>query len=208
MSLESTLAAVGIVPVVVLDDAADAQPLGRALVSGGLPVAEVTLRTPAALKSIAAMAEIEGLVVGAGTVTSAEQVDQAIDVGATFVVSPGLSRAVVDRCRERGVPVLPGVATPSDIIAAQELGLDIVKFFPAQAYGGATTVKALSAPFAGMRFVPTGGINLGNVGEYFALPSVLAVGGSWMVEKSMIAQGQWERLEEEIRGAAALVRTR
>lgn len=194
---------VRIVPVVVLHDAHDAEPLGKALVAGGLPVAEVTFRTAAAAESIRAMSGIEGLVVGAGTVLNPEQVDEAVAAGATFIVSPGLRRDVVLAARAAGVPVLPGAVTPSEIMAAQELGLDTVKFFPAGVYGGAPAIKALSAPFGGMRFVPTGGVSASNLSDYLSLACVPAVGGSWMVPVDAIHEGAYDRVSELCRDAVA-----
>ncbi|WP_433046831.1 bifunctional 4-hydroxy-2-oxoglutarate aldolase/2-dehydro-3-deoxy-phosphogluconate aldolase [Dactylosporangium sp. CS-033363] len=181
-----------IVPVVVLDDAASAEPLADALVAGGLPIAEVTFRTAAAAGAIARMSRHGGVVVGAGTVTTPDQVDQAVAAGATFVVSPGLSAAVVRRCRFHGVPALPGATTATEIMAALELGVDVLKFFPAGTSGGAAAVAALSAPFPQVRFVPTGGIDASNALDYLRLPSVLAVGGSWMVPRKAIAAGDFE----------------
>jgi 2-dehydro-3-deoxyphosphogluconate aldolase/(4S)-4-hydroxy-2-oxoglutarate aldolase len=190
----TTLGRHRLVPVVVLDDAIHAGPLAQALVDGGLPVAEVTFRTDAGRDSIARMAERGDMLVGAGTVLTPEQVDLAVDAGAAYVVSPGLSRAVVDRCHERGVIALPGVVTPTEIQAALEMGLTTLKFFPARASGGAETVRALSAPFRDVRFVPTGGIDANECAEYLRLPSVLAVGGSWMVPRKTIADGDFERI--------------
>jgi 2-dehydro-3-deoxyphosphogluconate aldolase / (4S)-4-hydroxy-2-oxoglutarate aldolase len=185
-----------LIPVVVLDDPAQARPLGRALLDGGLRIAEVTLRTAGALQGIATMAGLPDLIVGAGTVLTAAQADSAIQAGARFVVSPGLSRAVVERCRTAGVPVLPGAVTATEVQGALELGLDAVKFFPAATSGGPAAIAALSAPFAGMSFVPTGGIDAGNVNEYLALPCVAAVGGSWMVPRAAIQAGDFDRIRE------------
>ncbi|BBH70335.1 ketohydroxyglutarate aldolase [Actinoplanes sp. OR16] len=173
-----------VIPVVVLDDATRAADLGRALVGGGVPIAEVTLRTPAALDAIATMARNRDLLVGAGTVLTPDQATAAAQAGARFAVCPGLSRAVVERCRMLGLPVLPGVSTATEVLAALEIGLEAVKFFPAATSGGAPAVAALAAVFADVRFVPTGGITAANAGDYLALPSVLAVGGSWMVPRS------------------------
>lgn len=192
-----------LVPVVVLDDANNAMPLAQALVDGGLPVAEVTFRTDAARDSIARMAERGDMLVGAGTVLTPVQVDLAVDAGAAFVVSPGLSRAVVERCRERGVLALPGAVTATEIQMALELGLATLKFFPAGASGGAEAVKALSAPFRAVRFVPTGGIDADNCLDYLRLPSVLAVGGSWMVPRKAIADGDFDRVRELTLAAVA-----
>ena len=192
-----------IVPVVVLHDAKDAEPLGRALIAGGLPVAEVTFRTAAAVESIRAMSAIEGLIVGAGTVLTPAQVEQAVDAGASFIVSPGLRRDVVFAAQTAGIPVLPGAVTPSEIMAAQELGLDTVKFFPANVYGGAAAIKALSAPFGSMRFVPTGGVSVLNLSDYLSLGCVPAVGGSWMVPVDAIREGAFAQVSELCAGAVA-----
>lgn len=194
---------VRIVPVVVLNDAKDAEPLGRALMAGGLPVAEVTFRTAAAADSIRAMSAVDGLIVGAGTVLNPGQVAQAVDAGAQFVVSPGLRRDVVLAAQAAGISVLPGAVTPSEIMAAQELGLDTVKFFPANVYGGAAAIKALSAPFGDMRFVPTGGVSVGNLSDYLSLWCVPAVGGSWMVPVDLIREGAFDRVSELCRDAVA-----
>ncbi|GAA1635459.1 bifunctional 4-hydroxy-2-oxoglutarate aldolase/2-dehydro-3-deoxy-phosphogluconate aldolase [Georgenia ruanii] len=202
----SALAAARLVPVVVLDDAAHAAPLAAALVAGGLPVAEVTFRTAAAADAIAAMAARGDILVGAGTVVTPAQVDQAADAGATYVVSPGLSRAVVERCRERGVLALPGAVTASEVQAALELGLDTVKFFPAGTSGGAAAIKALAAPFGQVRFVPTGGIGPANLHEYLAVPAVAAVGGSWMVPRDLVAAGDFAAITELTADAVALAR--
>lgn len=181
MDLMQTLRASRLVPVVVLEDADDALPLADALVAGGLPVAEITFRTADAEKSIRAMAARGDVLVGAGTVLTSRQVDQAVDAGASFVVSPGLSRAVVERCHERGVAVLPGAVTATEIQAALELDVSAVKFFPAGTSGGAAALRALAGPFGGVQFVPTGGIGPANALDYLSVPAVAAVGGSWMV---------------------------
>ncbi len=193
-----------LVPVVVLDDAARAGGLADALVAGGLPVAEVTFRTSAATESIAVMAGRGDMVVGAGTVLTAAQVDEAVDAGASYVVSPGLSRAVVERGHERGVVALPGAVTASEVMAALELGVTTVKFFPAATSGGAAAVKALAAPFAGVSFVPTGGIGPANLHEYLSVPSVHAVGGSWMVPRDLIAAGTFDEVQRLTADAVAL----
>jgi 2-dehydro-3-deoxyphosphogluconate aldolase/(4S)-4-hydroxy-2-oxoglutarate aldolase len=183
-----------IVPVVVLDDPAKADALGAALAEGGLPVAEATFRTPGAAAVLRRLAERDDLVVGAGTVLTDRQVDQAIEAGARFVVSPGLSAAVVRRCQDAGVPVVPGVATPSEIMAALDLGLDTVKFFPAEANGGLATIKALAAAFPQVRFMPTGGITVDSAPAYLAHSSVAAVGGSWMVAGDLLTSGRWDEV--------------
>ncbi|HLR28223.1 MAG TPA: bifunctional 4-hydroxy-2-oxoglutarate aldolase/2-dehydro-3-deoxy-phosphogluconate aldolase [Ruania sp.] len=193
-----------LVPVVVLDDAAQADPLAEALVAGGLPVAEVTFRTGAAPAAIETMAARGDILVGAGTVLTPDQVDAAVDAGASYIVSPGFSPEVVTRCQERGVLPLPGAVTATEIQAALAAGLTALKFFPAEASGGAKAIKALSAPFAGVKFVPTGGINTANLAEYTALPSVLAIGGSWMVPRSAVNDGDFETITTLTRDAVAL----
>jgi 2-dehydro-3-deoxyphosphogluconate aldolase/(4S)-4-hydroxy-2-oxoglutarate aldolase len=198
------LAARRVVPVLVLDDAARADDVAEALVTAGLPVAEVTFRTAAAADAVRAMARRRDILVGAGTVVTAAQVDEAVEAGARFVVSPGFSRSVVRRCADLDVPVLPGVSTASDVMAALEEGLSTVKFFPAEASGGLPAIRALSGPFPQVRFVPTGGIGPGNAAEYLALPSVLAVGGSWMVPGTAIRAGDVETVARLTREAVAL----
>jgi 2-dehydro-3-deoxyphosphogluconate aldolase / (4S)-4-hydroxy-2-oxoglutarate aldolase len=193
-----------LVPVVVLDDAADAHGLASALVDGGLPVAEVTFRTDAAADSIRVMADRGDLLVGAGTVITPAQVDQEVAAGARYLVSPGTSRAVVERAREHGIPVLPGAVTATEVQAALELGLDTVKFFPAGSSGGAAAIAALAAPFTGVRFVPTGGVGPANLHEYLALPSVAAVGGSWMVPRDRVRAGDVDGVRALVADAVAL----
>jgi 2-dehydro-3-deoxyphosphogluconate aldolase/(4S)-4-hydroxy-2-oxoglutarate aldolase len=198
------LAAYRLIPVVVLDDAADADPLAAALVAGGLPVAEVTFRTAAAPEGIRTMAARGDVLVGAGTVLTPAQVDAAVAAGASYVVSPGTSRAVVERCHELGVLALPGAVTATEVQAALELGLTTVKFFPAGTSGGARAIAALAAPFAGVRFVPTGGINATNLADYLALPVVAAVGGSWMVPRDRVRRGDFETVRALTADAVAL----
>jgi 2-dehydro-3-deoxyphosphogluconate aldolase/(4S)-4-hydroxy-2-oxoglutarate aldolase len=195
-----------LVPVVVLQDAADAGLLADALVAGGLPVAEVTFRTAAAADAIRVMADRGDVLVGAGTVLTAAQVDQAVAAGARYVVSPGTSRAVVERCAEHGIVALPGAVTATEVQAALELGLDTVKFFPAGTSGGAAAIKALAAPFGGVSFVPTGGISPANLAEYLAVKSVVAVGGSWMVPTDRIAAHDGSGLVDLISAAVATAR--
>lgn len=198
------LAAHRLVPVVVLDEARDAGPLADALVGGGLPVAEVTFRTAAAPDAIRAMADRGDVLVGAGTVLTPEQVDQAVAAGAAYLVSPGTSRAVVERAQEHGIPILPGAVTATEVQAALDLGLDTVKFFPARTSGGSKAIAALSAPFGGVRFVPTGGVGPANLDEYFALPCVAAVGGSWMVPRDRVRAGDLEGVRTLVTDAVAL----
>ena len=204
MTILDTLCVTRLVPVVVLDDAADAGRLGDALVDGGLPVAEVTFRTAAAADAIRVLADRGDILVGAGTVLTPDQVDQAVAAGATFVVSPGLSRAVVERCREHGVLPLPGAVTATEIQAAMELGLTTVKFFPAGASGGARAIAALAAPFGGVTFVPTGGVGPDDLGEYLSIPAVAAVGGSWMVPRDRIRAGDFDEVRRLTAQAVAL----
>jgi 2-dehydro-3-deoxyphosphogluconate aldolase/(4S)-4-hydroxy-2-oxoglutarate aldolase len=196
-----------VVPVVVLDDLAHALPLAEALTEGGLPVAEVTLRTPVAVEAIRVLAAETQLLVGAGTVISAEQVDAAVEAGADFVVSPGFSSSVVLRCAELGVPAIPGVATATEVLAALDQGLAVLKHFPAEAIGGIPALKALSGPFPDVRFVPTGGVSPANLADYLAAPSVVAVGGSWMVAPDLVANGDFasiRRLTSEAVTLAAM----
>ena len=193
-----------LVPVVVIDDAAHADPLAQALVDGGLPVAEVTFRTAAAPDAIRAMADRGDVLVGAGTVLTPRQVDEAVAAGASYVVSPGTSRAVIERCAERGVLALPGAVTATEVQAALELGVSTVKFFPAGTSGGPKAIAALAAPFVGLTFVPTGGVGPANLGEYLALPSVAAVGGSWMVPRDLVAAGDLTLVRDLVADAVAL----
>ncbi|WP_340537325.1 bifunctional 4-hydroxy-2-oxoglutarate aldolase/2-dehydro-3-deoxy-phosphogluconate aldolase [Nocardioides sp. GXZ039] len=202
--LDQLLGGHRVVPVVVFDDAARADDLGAAMVAGGLPVAEVTFRTPEAGAVLRALAARGDLIVGAGTVITAAQVDQAKEAGATFVVSPGLSASVVRRCQEVGLPVLPGVCTASEIIAALDLGVDVVKFFPAEAYGGLGTIKALAAAFPQVRFVPTGGITAASAPSYLAHPAIAALGGTWMVAPDLLAAGEWDEVTARCAAAVAL----
>ncbi|MEU5742474.1 bifunctional 4-hydroxy-2-oxoglutarate aldolase/2-dehydro-3-deoxy-phosphogluconate aldolase [Streptomyces tendae] len=194
-----------VVPVVVVDDLADAVPLARALVAGGLPAIEVTLRTPVALDAIRAIAgEVPGAVVGAGTVVTAAQVREVVAAGARFLVSPGWTDALLEAMRASGVPFLPGVSTTSEVVALLERGVREMKFFPAEAAGGTAYLKALAAPLPQARFCPTGGISPASAPEYLALPNVVCVGGSWMLPKDAVANGDWGRVEALAREAAAL----
>ena len=176
------LQALQLIPVVALERAADAEPLADALCAGGLPCAEIMLRTEAALDSLRALAGREAFLLGAGTVHSAEQAAAAVDAGAQFVVTPGFNPRTVMWCQENQIPVFPGIATPTDLELALEHGVETVKFFPAETLGGVNTLKVFSGPYGQMHFIPTGGIHAGNLADYLALPSVLACGGSWMVK--------------------------
>lgn len=194
-----------VVPVVVLEDAADAVPLARALVAGGLPAIEVTLRTAAALDAIGAIAaEVPDAVVGAGTVISGRNVSDTIAAGARFLVSPGWTDRLLDAMKASGVPFLPGVSTTSEVVALLERGVTEMKFFPAEAAGGTAYLKALSAPLPQARFCPTGGISLASAPSYLALPNVGCVGGSWMVPADAVAAKDWARVERLASEAAAL----
>ncbi|HEY8533735.1 MAG TPA: bifunctional 4-hydroxy-2-oxoglutarate aldolase/2-dehydro-3-deoxy-phosphogluconate aldolase [Micromonospora sp.] len=204
--LIGVLAESRILPVVVLDDAQDAVPLSSALRAGGLRCIEVTFRTAAAPDAIRAISQDPELIVGAGTVLAPDQVDRAVDSGARFVVTPGFGPAVVRRCQELGVPVFPGVATATEIQMALEAGVEIVKFFPAEQLGGPAMIKALSAPFRSVRFIPTGGVNADNLADYLALPAVLAVGGTWMVAPHLVAARQWDEITELAAAAVAAAR--
>lgn len=195
-----------IVPVVVIDNADDARELARSLAGAGLPLAEVTFRTTAAPEAIAAMVKEEpAMLVGAGSVLNVEQVKQALDAGAKFIVSPGLGRKVVEYCLGQRVPVTPGVATPTEISAATEMGLEVVKFFPAEAMGGLGYLRAVSAPFPSMRFIPTGGIDETNILAYLAHPKVIACGGSWMVKQDLIAHHRFDEIGRLASRAVSLV---
>ncbi|GGS74449.1 bifunctional 4-hydroxy-2-oxoglutarate aldolase/2-dehydro-3-deoxy-phosphogluconate aldolase [Streptomyces griseoviridis] len=197
-----------VVPVVVVGDVADAVPLARALVAGGLPAIEVTLRTPAALGAIAAIAaEVPEAVVGAGTVITPAQVDEAVAAGARFLVSPGWTDTLLTAMRASGVPFLPGVSTTSEVVALLERGVREMKFFPAEAAGGTAYLKALASPLPQARFCPTGGIGPGSAPEYLALPNVGCVGGSWMLPANAVAGRDWGRVEELAREAAELRRS-
>ncbi len=188
---------IGIVPVVALDDAKDARPLAKALCEGGLSCAEITFRTAAAEEAIKIMtAEFPDMLIGAGTVLTTQQVDKAISAGAKFIVSPGFNPNTVKYCLEKDIPVVPGCSSPSDIEQALELGLDVVKFFPAEAAGGLKMIKAMSAPYGGVKFMPTGGINTSNLTQYLDFNKIIACGGSWMVDKALIKEGNFEAIKE------------
>lgn len=186
---------IGIVPVIAIEDANDAVKLAKALIDGGLPCAEVTFRTAAAEASIKAMTEAyPEMLVGAGTVLTKEQVDRAVNAGAKFIVSPGLNPEIVKYCVDKNIPVCPGCANPSDIEQAIALGLDTVKFFPAEAAGGLNMIKAMSAPYTNMKFMPTGGINANNLNDYLAFKKIIACGGSWMVKSDLIKAGAFDKI--------------
>lgn len=196
-----------IVPVVKLDRASDAQPLCQALCEGGLPVAEITFRTDAAEESIRIAAKaFPEMMIGAGTIVNTEQAKRAVDAGAKFLVSPGLSPSVTQWALDHEILIFPGTCTPSEIMTAMDYGLSVVKFFPASQYGGLSTIKALAAPFPSIRFMPTGGINAENINDYLKFDKIIACGGSWMVKDSLINEGSFDKIRELTAQAAALVK--
>ena len=195
-----------IVPIISIDSAESANPLGDALMAGGLPIAEVTLRTDAAEAAIRTLARRGDLLVGAGTVLSADMAKRAVDAGATFLVTPGFNPRTVKWAVENGVPIVPGTATPTDMEMALDHGVTVVKYFPAEALGGVKTLKVIAGPFSMMRFVPTGGISAEQVEQYLAFPKVLAVGGSWMVTKELVSAGRFEEVERLTRVGCGLAR--
>jgi 2-dehydro-3-deoxyphosphogluconate aldolase/(4S)-4-hydroxy-2-oxoglutarate aldolase len=197
-----------IVPVVALDSASDALPLGEALLAGGLPLAEITFRTAAAEESIRLLAGKSDLLVGAGTVLNVETVKRAVGAGAKFIVSPGFNPKVVRYCVEQNIPITPGTATPTEIEMALDQGLNVVKFFPAEAVGGLKTLKAIAAPYGMMRYIPTGGITPENLPTYLAFKPILAVGGTWMVTKELIAAKEFAKITTLTRQAVELARVR
>lgn len=204
MDVMKQMEQLGVVPVVVLDDVKDAVPLAKAMQAGGIPCAEVTLRTAAGLGSIEKMRELGDILVGAGTVVTLDQCKDALAAGAQFIVSPGLNVKVVEHCLASGVAVLPGCVTPTEIMQAMELGLDTVKFFPANVYGGLKAMKALAAPFTGIKFIPTGGVNADNLAEYLSAPYVRAVGGSWLCAKADVNAGAFDKITQLCRQAVQI----
>jgi 2-dehydro-3-deoxyphosphogluconate aldolase / (4S)-4-hydroxy-2-oxoglutarate aldolase len=198
------LAASRVVPVLTAHDADEAERACEALVAGGLPVVEITFRTDAAAEAIRGVARNEGMLVGAGTILSPDQLALALDAGAAFAVAPGTSEAVVEAAREAGVPFVPGTATPSEIDRARALGCDILKVFPASILGGPSFVKAVSAVYQDVRFVPTGGVNPGNLASYLELPSVLACGGTWICDQALLRERRFDEIERLAREAAEL----
>lgn len=207
VNVPARLRQLGVIPVVSLDRVESAVPLAEALLAGGLPCAEITFRTMAAEPAIRAISQsFPEILVGAGTVLNEEQVERAIAAGAKFIVSPGFSRDVVNLCRQRNLPVFPGVCTPTDLMMALEAGLTILKFFPADAFGGLKTLKALSAPFPNVEFIPTGGISAANLGEYLGFSKVLACAGSWMVKNELIAADNFTEIKRLTEEAVAIRR--
>lgn len=200
------IAELGVVPVVVLEDAKDAAPLAKALVEGGLPCAEVTFRTAAAEESIKLMtAEYPDMFVGAGTVLTIDQVDRAVAAGAKFIVSPGFDPEIVDYCLEKEIPVFPGCITPSEVAQAVKRGLKVIKFFPAEQFGGVATIKAMAAPYVGLKFMPTGGVNAKNLESYLGCDKIIACGGSWMVKGDLVKAGKFDEIKDLTAEAVKLV---
>lgn len=196
----------GVIPIVVINDVEDAEPLAQALCEGGLPCAEVTFRTAAAEESIRKMTDIyPDMLIGAGTVLTTEQVDRAVAAGAKFIVSPGFDPEVVDYCILKKIPVFPGCITPSEVAQAVKRGLKVVKFFPAAQFGGISTIQALAAPYVGLKFMPTGGVNAKNLADYLQCKSIIACGGSWMVKSDLIKAGEFEKIKDMTKEAVSLV---
>lgn len=206
MDMIERLSLVGIVPVIKVEDAADAVPLCKALSDGGLPVAEITFRSDAAEEAIKRVHEqLPEVILGAGTVLTRDQVDRAVAAGATYIVSPGLNPDIVKYCQEKGVTIVPGTANPSDIEVALGLGLKTVKFFPAEPLGGLNLIKAMAAPYGNVTFLPTGGVNEKNLNDYLAFPKIVACGGSWMVPNDAVANKDWAKIESLTRSAVNLM---
>lgn len=206
-TIEEQFQELGVVPVVVLNDAKDAVPLAEALVEGGLPCAEVTFRTDAAEESIRLMSEkYPQMLVGAGTVLTVEQVDRAVGAGAKFIVSPGFDAEIVDYCLSKKISVFPGCITPSEVAQAVKRGLKVVKFFPAEQFGGVATIKALAAPYTKVNFMPTGGVSAKNLKEYLSYDRIVACGGSWMVKGDLVKAGEFDKIRELTAEAVALAK--
>ena len=203
-AIRSILSLAPVVPVIILDDVSQARPLAEALVAGGLPILEVTLRTPNALKVMEEMGKVTGAIVGSGTVRNALHMQQSVDAGCRFMVSPGISPRILDAADDIGIPLLPGIGTPSEAMTAAERGYAFLKFFPAEALGGAPVLKAFASPLADIKFCPTGGLDPAKAKTYLALPNVVCVGGSWMMPADALASGDWKRIEALAREASAL----
>ena len=205
--ISSRIESTGLVPVITIDDAENVMALGKALAEGGLPVAEVTFRTGAAAEAIRILCgEFPDLLVGAGTVLSTDKVREAIQAGAQFIVTPGFNECVVEYCLQENVPVFPGVCTPTDIESALKKALSVLKFFPAEAIGGVSYLKAISAPYSKVRFIPTGGIDSHNLSEYLSLSTVIACGGSWIVSPDLLAAKRFNEITRRVGEAVELVR--
>ena len=207
MNISESIEKLGVVPVVVLNDANDAKPLAKALCEGGLPCAEVTFRTAAAKDSIKIMTdEYPDMIVGAGTVLTTEQVDEAMEAGAKFIVSPGFDPEIVDYCIEKNIPVFPGCSTATEVAQAVKRGLKVVKFFPAETSGGIKMIKAMCAAYTNVRIMPTGGINTANLEEFLSCDKIFCCGGSWMVKGDMIKAGEFDKIKDMTAEAVALVK--
>ena len=207
IDMQLQITELGLIPVVVLNDANDAEPLAKALIEGGLPCAEVTFRTDAAQDGIRIISEeYPDMLVGAGTVLTIDQVERAVWAGAKFIVSPGFDPEIVDYCLKKEIPVFPGCITPSEIAQAVKRGLRTVKFFPAAQSGGVGMINALAAPYVGLKFMPTGGVNPKNLSEYLSCKSVIACGGSWMVKGELVRAGEFDKIKEMTKEAVALVK--
>ena len=205
-TIKEQLQTLKVIPVIAIDNAEDIIPLGKVLADNGLPAAEITFRSDAAVEAIRLLRETQpNMLIGAGTVLNREQVLAAKEAGATFIVSPGFNPNTVKACQEIGIDIIPGVNNPSTIEAALEMGITTLKYFPAEASGGINMLKSLLAPYGEINIMPTGGINTNNITEYLALPRVLACGGTWMVDKTLIEQGQWDELARLTREAVKLV---
>ena len=206
MDIAEKFQKLGVVPVVVLEDTKDAVPLAKALVEGGLPCAEVTFRTDAAEESIKIMtSEYPDMFVGAGTVLTIEQVDRAVAAGAKFIVSPGFDPEIVDYCLSKEIPIFPGCITPSEVAQAVKRGLKVVKFFPAEQFGGVATIKAMAAPYVGLKFMPTGGVSAKNLESYLSCDKIVACGGSWMVKGDLVKAGKFDEIKAMTEEAVKLV---
>jgi len=204
VALRAILTLAPVIPVIILDDVAAARPMAEALVAGGLPILEVTLRTRNALKVIEEMSKVNGAIVGSGTVRNAEHMRQSMDAGCRFMVSPGASPRLLDDADELAIPLLPGIGTPTEAMAAAERGYGFLKFFPAEAMGGAPVLKAFASPLPDIIFCPTGGIDYQKAQVYLALPNVICVGGSWIIPSDAVAAGDFARIEKLAREAAGL----
>jgi 2-dehydro-3-deoxyphosphogluconate aldolase/(4S)-4-hydroxy-2-oxoglutarate aldolase len=203
-ALRQTLSLAPVIPVIIINDVSQARPLAEALVAGGLPVLEVTLRTAHALQAIEEMAKVPGAVVGSGTVRTPLQMGHSVDAGCQFMVSPGASPRLLEAADEHKIPLLPGIGTPTEAMTASEHGYSFLKFFPAEALGGVKVLKAYASPLPDITFCPTGGIDMAKAPEYLALPNVICVGGSWVMPADAIASGDWKRVEQLAREASQL----
>ena len=203
-ALRQMLSLAPVIPVIIINDVSQARPLAEALVAGGLPILEVTLRTPQALQAIEEMAKVPGAIVGSGTVRTPLQMGHSVDAGCQFMVSPGASPRLLEAAEEHRIPLLPGIGTPTEAMTASEHGYTFLKFFPAEALGGVKVLKAYASPLPDITFCPTGGIDMAKAAEYLALPNVICVGGSWVMPADAISAGDWKRIEQLAREASQL----